>query len=102
MPSPPLHDPVAVAAVLAPDMFDDGDGERFSVYVVREGDDTFADHRRHGENIRQCGRTIVKMLDKGKAGVRIPRSLDVAKFWHLIDIALSAAEASKTKQGCMS
>jgi uridine nucleosidase len=89
MPSPPLHDPVAVVAALQPDLFDDADGERFSIHVVREGD---------GSNIGQCGRTIIKMLDKGAPGIRIPRTLQVAEFWHLIDKSLRAAEMSKSRQ----
>jgi uridine nucleosidase len=97
MPSPPLHDPVAVAAALAPEIFDDREGERFCVHVVRGGDETVTDEPRGGKNKGQSGRTIVRMLDKGVAGVRIPRSLDVPLFWHLIDIALEAAEECAAK-----
>jgi uridine nucleosidase len=98
MPSPPLHDPVAVAAALAPEIFDDRDGERFSVHVVRGGNETVTDKRRVGSETGQSGRTVVRMLDKGVPGVRIPRSLDVPQFWHLIDIALGAAEDCKAMQ----
>jgi uridine nucleosidase len=89
MPSPPMHDPVAVAVALQPDLFDDSNGERFSVHVVREGDES---------NIGQCGRTVVKMLEKGSSGIRIPRALQVMEFWHLIDLSLHAAEISKSGQ----
>jgi len=102
MPSPPLHDPIAAFVPLAPDLFDDNDGERFAVYIVRDGDDRFIDHGhgRHesGDKIGQCGRTIVKMLNKGTPGVRIPRTLNIPAFWHFIDIALSAAETNKLNQ----
>jgi uridine nucleosidase len=88
---PPLHDPLAVAAVFTPELFDDLGGERFSVYVVREGDDSIEDHTRHRKNIGQCGRTIARLLKKGEEGVRIPRTLNVEAFWLLINNALQNA-----------
>jgi uridine nucleosidase len=87
---PPLHDPVAVAAVFAPEMFDDLDGERYEVYVVREGDDSVLDHSRKQSNVGQCGRTILKLLPEGSAGVRVPRTLQIPEFWHLINLAIES------------
>lgn len=98
MPSPPLHDPVAVVAALSPTLFDDNDGERFEIHVVRSGDDVVTESDRHGDKTGQCGRTIAKLLEKGSKGIRIPRSLNVAAFWNIIDLGLSAAEASKSRQ----
>jgi uridine nucleosidase len=95
---PPLHDPVAVAAVFAPEMFDDLDGERFEIYVVRDGDDSASDHRRRAGREGQCGRTVLKMLPKGVAGVRVPRTLNVGEFWHLIDLALQSVPAQDEKK----
>ena len=89
---PPLHDPLAVAAALCPSYFDDNDGERYVVHVVREGDDSADDHSRNVHNVGQCGRTVVKLLDHGEEGVRIPRTLRIAEFWHLLDLSLSFAE----------
>ncbi|KAF2403688.1 nucleoside hydrolase [Trichodelitschia bisporula] len=79
---PPLHDPIAVAAAIVPEIFDDLDGERFAVHVVREGD----------AHVEQCGRTIVKRAPKGQPGVRIPRTLHIPEFWHMIDLSLAVAE----------
>lgn len=93
---PPLHDPVAVAAALYPAMFDDNDGERFIVHVITDGDDSQDDHARNVHNVGQCGRTMVKMLRKGEGGVRIPRSLDILRFWGLVGMALDEAEKMAT------
>jgi len=89
---PPLHDPLAVAAALCPALFDDNGGERFEVCVVK-GDGKGAGGC-EGGNGRQgeCGRTVVRMLEKGAEGVRIPRTLDIDAFWCLIDLALGVAE----------
>jgi uridine nucleosidase len=89
---PPLHDPLAVAAALCPLLFDDNDGERYEVYVVKDGDDSLLDHRRTVSNVGQCGRTIVRLLEKGQPGIRIPRTLKTAEFWHMIDLSLAQSE----------
>ena len=89
---PPLHDPIAVAAVFQPGMFDDNDGERYDLYVVRDGDDSLLDHRRNVSNVGQCGRTVAQLLPKGRAGIRIPRTLRIAEFWQMVNFALAKAE----------
>ena len=93
MEAPPLHDPVAVAAVLAPSLFVDN-GERFEVFVVTEGDDGMWEHQRTvSERVGQCGRTVVKLLDKGTQGVRIPRTLAcVETFWEMLELSVARAE----------
>ncbi|KAF7561276.1 hypothetical protein G7046_g2894 [Stylonectria norvegica] len=96
---PPLHDPLAVAAVLigttdeipfyewnaslskAPEH-----KERFEVTVVTEG--TFEEAMQG----KQTGRTIVKELPNGESGVRIPRGLDVNKFWDVIEDCIERAD----------
>ena len=89
---PPLHDPIAVAAAFAPTLFDDNEGERFEVFVVKSGDEKAFIHERTTRDVKQCGRTIAKMRPKGQPGVRIPRSLDVPVLWQMIELALSAAD----------
>lgn len=84
---PPLHDPLAVAAVFDPELFDDRGGERFAVTVVTEGL-----HSADSQQAGQVGRTLVAKLEPGQPGVRIPRSLDIPRFWDLIDLALQKAE----------
>lgn len=91
---PPLHDPIAVAAIFAPELFDDNRGERYEVYVVRDGDDGLLDHTRGAGYVGQCGRTCVRLVGEGEGGVRIPRSLEVGVFWHMIDFALGRAEGT--------
>lgn len=91
---PPLHDPIAVAAAFQPSMFDDNEGERYDVYVVRDGDDSLSDHSRNKSNVGQCGRTIARLSPKGEPGIRIPRTLKVQEFWKMIDFALAEAEAA--------
>jgi len=80
---PPLHDPVAVAAVLQSSgglEFDDSDGERFSVDVVTG-------------NCERVGMVSVKSVGKGE-GVRIPKGLNVARFWRIIDECVERAEGA--------
>ncbi|RDA84443.1 hypothetical protein CP532_2138 [Ophiocordyceps camponoti-leonardi (nom. inval.)] len=97
---PPLHDPIAVAAVLigTPDeiSFSEWDAsrseppqhkERFEVKVVTDG--TF-EEAKSGE--MQTGRTVARALPPGTPGVRIPRSMDVAKFWQVIEECIQRAD----------
>lgn len=90
---PPLHDPIAMAVVLfdigAENLaFDDGDGERFDVDVVTDGQHSDQDTKRG-----QVGRTCVRKAEG--AGVRIPRGLDVGRFWEVIEECLQRAECWK-------
>ncbi|PNY25824.1 Uridine nucleosidase [Tolypocladium capitatum] len=97
---PPLHDPIAVAAVLigsvdeipfaqwdasrsAPPRHD----ERFDVTVVTEG--SFEEAKQGG---KQTGRMLAKALPAGQEGVRIPRGVDVAKFWQVIEECIQRAD----------
>jgi len=88
---PPLHDPLALVAALWPPLFDDNGGERFEVTVVRDGGTKTEGEDEAGRE-GECGRTVVKMLERGAEGVRIPRTLNIDAFWCLIDLALSVAE----------
>jgi uridine nucleosidase len=94
-----LHDPLAVAAVLTGTeheiRFNDWDpeksqkpehNERFEVTVVTEG--TFEEARQG----KETGRTIAKVLPPGSEGVRIPRSMDVPKFWTVIEDCMQRAD----------
>ena len=78
---PPLHDPVAVAVVLAESVdtesriqFETG-GERWDVSVELAGD--------------QVGRTRAAKSD---VGITIPRSFDLEKFWHMLDDCMARAD----------
>ncbi|OAL35697.1 hypothetical protein AYO20_05078 [Fonsecaea nubica] len=81
---PPLHDPLAVAVLLGnyPDAgvrinFDDNGGERWDVDVVLEGE--------------QIGRTVITKAMNGQ-GVKIPRTLDITKFWQTLEECLASAD----------
>lgn len=81
---PPLHDPLAVAALLMkhPDdnakiAFDDRGSERWDVSVVLEG--------------AELGRTKVVPSEKG---VIIPRSLALDRFWIALDQCMASADRS--------
>ena len=102
---PPLHDPLAVAAILTgteheipfydydPKKPEGADRrERFSVEVVTEG--TLEDARERGT---QTGRTIVKLLPPGSEGVRIPRGLDIPLFWKVIEECCESADQANKK-----
>lgn len=98
---PPLHDPLAVAAVLTGTKweiaFDECDPnsssdnpnnrERFAVKVITEGTHDDALHRGS-----QLGRTIATLLPAGEEGVRIPRGLDTTKFWQVLEECVQRAD----------
>ncbi|GAB0132223.1 hypothetical protein EsDP_00000665 [Epichloe bromicola] len=97
---PPLHDPIAVAAVLIGTSdeipFHEWDSaksaspqhqERFRVTVVTEG--TF-EQAKDGQ--AQTGRTMATVLPPGEEGVRIPRGIDVAKFWQVMEECITRAD----------
>lgn len=84
--APPAHDPLAVAAVLAPSLFFDH-GERYAVHVITEGEHGSSDHVRLGSS--QCGRTVATLLPANESGVRIPRSLEKEKLWRMLDDCLA-------------
>lgn len=75
----PLHDPVAIGAILQEEGlenigFEYPDAERFSIDVITEGE--------------QLGGTIARKLPTGSEGVKIPRGLDVSEFWRVLERAL--------------
>lgn len=87
---PPLHDPVAVAVVLDAELgavgFDDHSGERWLVRVLTDGV-----HSARDEESGQLGRTLIETVSEGGQGVRIPRSLDVGRFWEGLQRCVSKA-----------
>lgn len=101
---PPLHDPLAVAAVLIGTRdeipFFEWDParskppkhhERFAVHVDTEG--SFEDAMRGA----QTGRTTAEELPPGQEGVRIPRGVDVAKFWHVLEECIERADEANAR-----
>ncbi|KAM3066236.1 Uridine nucleosidase 1 [Clarireedia jacksonii] len=99
---PPLHDPLAVAVVLDGivgeeipfyDFKDDGKRERYEVNVVTEGS------HRDAQEGAETGRTIVKLLPPGEEGVKIPRSLDIKRFWAILEDCLARADAANKANG---
>ncbi|KAI0974543.1 inosine-uridine preferring nucleoside hydrolase-domain-containing protein [Xylaria arbuscula] len=103
---PPLHDPLAVAAVLTGTRheipfydFDPANPkgpaqrERFEVRVVTEG--SLIDATEKGT---QTGRTIVRLLPPSEEGVRIPRGLDIALFWKIIEECVQRADEVNAKK----
>ena len=60
--------------------------ERYEVKVITEGTHEEA----HAG--AQTGRTIVKLLEPGVPGVRIPRGLDIDMFWREIEQCCSRAD----------
>lgn len=85
---PPLHDPLAVAVLLwhHPDRsvaidFDDRKGERWDISIVTEGE--------------QIGRTVAV---PAKEGSIIPRSLDLEKFWDVLEECMDRADEGTGRQ----
>ncbi|KUJ18576.1 putative uridine nucleosidase [Mollisia scopiformis] len=100
---PPLHDPLAVAVILDGiagaeiPFYDFEDGkdrkERYDVHVVTEGS------HEEAQNGAETGRTIVKLLPEGEEGVKIPRNLDVKRFWGVLEDSLERANAVNRANG---
>jgi len=91
---PPLHDPLAVSAAIDPQIFDDKGGERFQVDIVIEGG-----HSDNPNEIGELGRTKVTKLPPGESGCRIPRGVDLAKFWESIEVCLGRADEASPMPG---
>lgn len=89
---PPTHDPLAIAAIFAPDLFHDNGGERYQVDVVTDGDHGSSEHVRNSAS--QCGRTVATLLKAGEKGVRIPRGLEWEPLWRMLEECLARAEAA--------
>lgn len=97
---PPLHDPLAVAAVLTGAGKDEipfydfdpklepnaRQRERYEVTVITEG--SYQD----AQEGAQTGRTLVRLLEPGEEGVRIPRGLDIPAFWEVIEDCVEKAD----------
>lgn len=88
---PPLHDPLAVAALLPNSGIFQDAGDRYNVVMVTAGEHTVVE----GEDLEgargQVGRTIVRPSKTGK-GVRIPRKLNVDEFWQTLSYCCTFAE----------
>nr|POE88241.1 uridine nucleosidase [Quercus suber] len=101
---PPMHDPLAVAVIFAPELFicnvtaseDEGQGERFKVQVVTEGEHSGSGEPLNGAS--QCGRTIATLLPLGQVGVRIPRGLEAKEIWGLLEGCLWRTEVAIGRQ----
>ncbi|KAL8782285.1 MAG: hypothetical protein Q9213_005520 [Squamulea squamosa] len=89
---PPLHDPLAVAIILfdkgRKDLaFDDREGERWEVKVVTDGLHSDSNYERG-----QVGRTVISSSKESGVGVRIPRGLDVERFWDVVENSLEIVD----------
>lgn len=96
---PPLHDPLAVAVILDGIVgheipFQDHqqsslsrERERFRVEVVTAGT-----HEDAMKGKTQTGRTIVERVETGLEGVKIPRGLNVERFWRVLEESLARAD----------
>lgn len=61
--------------------------ERFDVKVVLEG--THEDALLRGSRL---GQTVATLLPPGEGGVRIPRGLDIPKFWKVLEECVQHAD----------
>jgi uridine nucleosidase len=100
---PPLHDPLAVATILDGlegmeipfyDYAEKGKRERYQVHVVTDGS-----HEEAQAGEKETGRTIVKLMPEGEEGVKIPRGLDVKRFWTVLEECLEGADEANKANG---
>jgi uridine nucleosidase len=88
---PPLHDPLAVAALLPhADIFED-EGDRYVVTMVTAGEHVAEKNEDLDVARGQIGRTVVTRSKSGK-GVRIPRALNANTFWQTLSDCCTLAE----------
>lgn len=95
---PPLHDPLAVAALFG---YDSGiyeeDGDRYSIAVVTDGAHSALDSVRG-----QVGRTVLTKMealsDRTAAGVRVPRKLHTHSFWDVLEQCAVIADKAQSPQ----
>lgn len=98
-----MHDPLAVAGILTgiggehEIHFYDSDQtldpperrrERYEVTVITEG--SYED----AKNGAQTGRTLVRLLEPGEEGIRIPRGVNIPAFWGELEACVVRAEAA--------
>lgn len=107
---PPLHDPLAVATIfdgipgleipfydfkpkvtgveddLGSGVGEDRRRERYEVEIVTEGSHDDASKG------AQTGRSIVRLLPEGEEGVKIPRGLNVGRFWKVLEECMERAD----------
>lgn len=94
----PVHDPVSVAVVLFDEglkdlAFYDRGRERWDINVVTDGVHEPIDYRKIRDADRaRLGRTIAKEVPRGGKGVRIPRGLNVGRFWNVVEECIQRAE----------
>lgn len=105
---PPLHDPLAVAVILdgipgweIPFYDYEVDNtniktrtaegkikrERFHIEVITAGT-----HEDSVKGETEMGRTITTLVKDGEEGVKIPRTLDVERFWAVLEECLERAD----------
>lgn len=90
---PPLHDPIAIAVLLDQlggyQLFDDTKKERWHVTVV-----TVGSHSPVEEEQGKVGMTMVipAEADLDDGGVRIPRKIEVDRFWEIVELCMQRAE----------
>lgn len=88
---PPLHDPLAVAALLPDSAIFHDECDRYRVTMVTAGEHTVMDGSDLEVARGQIGRTVVTKSSTGK-GVRIPRKLNVNAFWQTLSDCCTVAE----------
>ncbi len=94
---PPLHDPLAVAALLPESRIFEDDEERYIVSMVTAGEHYAGLDGDLALAQGQVGRTVVTKSATGK-GVRIPRKLNVGAFWQTINDCCLVSEQKSANQ----
>ena len=56
-------------------------------------------HEEAQKGTTETGRTVVRLLSEGEEGVKIPRALEISRFWTVLEECLERADVAGQANG---